>query len=292
MTNKQKYTISQVEGIIDSHLDSNTNFMFICNFSLAHYIYDYIHNDYGIDAECMELSSDVDEYYISLQFYKNEEIGFFCEFAKMDDGTYKYDEVDNIDYYVMSDMSFGDVREFLAGKGKVIFCEFVDESNVDDVELEEESYLCKCCSCDNDDCDEYNCTCGKPDCDEVENGNVDEYLEDENCIPCQCVECKMSRGELTDDEEYEIGLVEHYAQYIENSECECGSELRNILYSMLQECMSMGYENKQEEINESDVEESKVINIYIDNIQFPNVKDNINDFISGIKDYAIKYSKQ
>ena len=86
--------------------------------------------------------------------------------------------------------------------------------------------------------------------DECENGNVDEYLNDDNCVPCQCVDCKMSRGEFTDEEEYEIGLVEHYAQYIENSECECGSQLRNILYNMLQECMSMGYENAKDETRE------------------------------------------
>jgi len=242
--NKQKYTLSQVEEIIDNHLDSEQNLMFICDFSVAHYIYDYIHNDYGIDAECMELSSNVDEYYVSLQFYKDEEIGFFCEFARCNDGTYKYDEVDNIDYYVMSNMSFGDVREFLAGKGRVIFCEFDDESNVEELVTEDESYLCKCCSCDNDDCDEYNCTCGKPDCCD------NELLEDENCVPCPCVSCKSARGEFTPEEEYEIGLVEHYAQYIENSECECGSQLRNILYSMLQECMSMGYENAKDEMRE------------------------------------------
>ena len=237
--NKQKYTLSQVEEIIYSHLDSEQNLMFICDFSVAHYIYDYIHNYYGIDAECMELSSDVDEYYVSLQFYKDKEIGFFCEFAKMDDGTYKYDEVDNIDYFVMSDMSFGDVREFLAGKGRVIFCEF-----------------------DNENCleEEYDCE------------NVDELLDgEEHYQNCSCVSCKQFRGEFTEDEEYEIGLVEHYAGYIENSECECGSDLRNILYSMLQECMSMGYENAREE-NDEEIEGKNTVNIHIDNLIWDNSK--------------------
>jgi len=207
--NKQKYTLSQITDIIDNHLGSNNNLMFICNFSVAHSIYDYIHNDYGIEAECMELSSDVDEYYVSLQFYKNEEIGFFCEFAKMDDGTYKYDEVDNIDYYVMSDMSFGDVREFLAGKGRVIFCEFDDESNVNDVELEEanESYLCKCCSCDNDDCDEYNCTCGKPDyCEDNEIEIEEDHIDNDLVIQCDCPDCVDQRRidalEYEDEQEF------------------------------------------------------------------------------------------
>jgi len=50
----------------------------------------------------------------------------------------------------------------------------------DEMEVKEESYLCKCCSCDNDDCDEYNCTCGKPDCDDR---NI---LDNDNIIDCDC----------------------------------------------------------------------------------------------------------
>ena len=254
--NKQKYTLSQVEDIIDSHIESDRDFTFICGFELAHYIYDYLGNEYGVEANSVELSSEINEYYVSMTFFKDGDIDFFCEYAKWDqDGTYKYSEGDNLDYFVFTDMSFGDVREFLGGKDtKVVFCELVDEGCVDEMECE--------------------------------NGNM--MLED-NEIPCNCVSCKSARGEFTDDEEYEIGLVEHYAQYIENIECECGSELRNILYSMLQECMSMGYENKQEEIDE----ENKVINIHIDNIQFPNVtdKNELIESLSKLPEFAMKYAK-
>ena len=109
--------------------------------------------------------------------------------------------------------------------------------------------------------------------------NMDELLDgEEHYQDCDCISCKSARGEFTEDEEYEIGLVEHYAELIEMSECECGSDLRNILYSMLQECISMGYENAKDEIDEvDDVEENEVTNnhisIHIDNINFPNVAD-------------------
>jgi len=231
--NKQKYTLSQVEEIIDSHIESDTNFTFVCNFELAHYIYDYLGNEYDVEADSIQLSSEVDEYYVSLNFYKND-ITFVCEYAKWDQaGTYKYDDGDKIDYFVFSNMSFGDIREYLSGDGCIRFCELIDE----------DEELCNCNDCDCKDgsaCD----GCGR----EVDNGNVEE--KEELVIPCDCVDCKSARGEFTEDEEYEIGLVEHYAQYIESSPCECGSELRNILYSMLQECMSMGYENSREEMRE------------------------------------------
>ena len=200
LINKTKYTPSQVKGIIDLNLQESKSFMFVCDFSLAHYIYDYLHNDYGIVATAIELSTDINEYYVSLQFYPDGDMDFVCEFSKIEeDDSYKYDESNDVNYYVFSNMAFGDTREYLIGKGELDFCELVDEDCVNELLDGEEHYQ-----------------------------------------NCPCVSCKSARGEFTDDEEYEIGLVEHYAQYIENSECECGSELRNILYSMLQECMSMG----------------------------------------------------
>ena len=71
--------------------------------------------------------------------------------------------------------------------------------------------------------------------------NVDEFA----VHPCPCDYCQ-----LTDEERTEIELVENYAEYIENIECTCGCSLRNILYSLVQECMSMGYENSKEEMKE------------------------------------------
>jgi len=81
----------------------------------------------------------------------------------------------------------------------------------DEMELEEESYLCKCCSCDNDDCDEYNCTCNKPYCCD------DEYLNDENCVPCQCETCCEYRGEFDDEDECEFCTCEYCTEEREQS---------------------------------------------------------------------------
>jgi len=205
MINKTEYIFSQVEDIIDYNLQESKSFLFVCDFALAHKIYDYIHNDYGIIGTSLELCSDIDEYYVSLQFYPNGDMDFVCEYSKGEDDNYKYDEVDEIIYYVFSSMSFGEVREFLVGKGELEFCKLIDDTH--------------------------------------------ELLEGEDHYQdCGCVSCKSARSEFTPEEEYEIGMVEYYAQYVENSEC--GSQLRNILYSMLQEGISMGYENAKLEMRE------------------------------------------
>ena len=80
---------------------------------------------------------------------------------------------------------------------------YMEQFKVEELATEDESYLCKCCSCDNDDCDEYNCTCNKPDCcedNEVENGNM---MEEDicpvcgetncDCGECMCDDCRSQR---------------------------------------------------------------------------------------------------
>lgn len=67
---------------------------------------------------------------------------------------------------------------------------------------------------------------------------------------CQCVNCKSARREFTEQEETEIGLVEYYASLIEEIQCTCGCELRNTLYSLVQECIAMGYEESKQEVRE------------------------------------------
>lgn len=126
---------------------------------------------------------------------------------------------------------------------------------------------------------------------DVENGNM---LDDSNCEPCQCVECKSARDEFTEDEEIQIGLVEHYADLIEDIECTCGCELRNILMSLVQECISLGYEEAKEEM-ESELEEicdePKNITINIDNLTFNDVT-NGKDLITQLEKYAMIHRKE
>jgi len=78
----------------------------------------------------------------------------------------------------------------------------------DEMELEDESYLCKCCSCDNDDCDEsedyidndlvIQCDC--PDC--VEQRRLDQ---------CNCKECDCKDGSACDG----------CCREVEDNECDC-----------------------------------------------------------------------
>ncbi len=78
---------------------------------------------------------------------------------------------------------------------------------------------------------------------------IEERLENDNIeMSCQCVNCKSARGEFTEQEETEIGLVEYYASLIEEIQCSCGCQLRNTLYKLVQECVAMGYEEASEKM--------------------------------------------
>jgi len=197
MLNKNKYTLSQVENIIDSHIENSTNFLMVTNFALAHCICDYLNDTYGIEAEVLELSTEVDEYYLSLSFYGNSDIKFFCEFASWNQGKYKYDDVENNNYYIFTDMPFGETREYLKGEGDLQFCELVDDevelaTGDDDSNDSQYDVYDVCDECKNCiGCDEH---CGR--------GNRDEeYIEDcedeeleNNCDEfCTCEYCTEER---------------------------------------------------------------------------------------------------
>jgi len=179
MLNKNKYTISQVEGIIDSHIELDTNFLMVTNFALAHCICDYLDDSYGITAESLQLSTEVDEYYVSLQFSNDGNISLVCEYASWNKVKYKYDDVDKNNYYIFTDMSFGEVREFLLGKGDLQFCEFVDDEDVE-LAIEDNGQYDVCDECkDCIGCDEH---CGRGYRDE-------EYIED--CEDEDLEECEL-----------------------------------------------------------------------------------------------------
>jgi len=161
MTNK--LTLSEVKDIIDSHLESENNFMFACDFSLAHYIYDYLHNDYEIVAECLELSTEIEEYYLSVTFYpKDNEICLICENAKCSDGEYKYNDIcDGIDYFIFIDIDKNIAYEKLCGEGSWSWCELVEDNEVKETNVENDCGNCDGC-CDNDDeLEDDECDCEK-----------------------------------------------------------------------------------------------------------------------------------
>lgn len=146
MFNKYPYSLSKIEEIIDNHIKDSQDFLFVCDFALAHYIYDYLANDYGLTPEAVELSSEIDEYYVSMSFYKDGDIIFICESARGTSGMYKYNESDEIDYYIFTGMAFGEAREFLDGKGDMQFCELVEDVE-DQLEGEENYMECDCPDC-------------------------------------------------------------------------------------------------------------------------------------------------
>lgn len=229
-----KLTLTDIQNIIDIHIAESRNFLMVTNKDLAVYICEYLDEEYDITDEDEDF--DNEEFYVSMWF-DEDGIRFYCESARGYD-SYKYVETVNdqfVDYFVFADtgMSDEDVNKYLEGEGTWSWCELSDGD-------EDKSEFCKCCQCGSEDCEDFNCTC------------KDLEVEDmtDNEIPCDCPECKSARGEFTEEEELEIGLVEHYAKYIEEIQCTCGSELRNILYSLVQECMSIGYENSKEEMRE------------------------------------------
>ena len=250
MINKQKYTLSQVENIIDSHIESDRDFTFICGFELAHYIYDYLGNEYGVEANSVELSSEIDEYYVSMSFYKDGDIDFFCEYAKWDqDETYKYSEGDNLDYFVFTDMSFGDVREFLGGKDtKVVFCELVDEDceNGNTMEGYDSQYDVspECANCVG--CDEH---CGRGNHDdeyECEDNELEEQCECPICqaeqevkeLDCFCEECS---------EDYMKEFINECLEYVFNGCQECAIE---SVVKLAFKCKELGIESAKQDMIE------------------------------------------
>jgi hypothetical protein len=215
--------------------------MFVANRDLAELICEYVLDNYDLyDDEVNELSDKYEDYYVSLYFY-GDEVKFYCESARGCSGEYKLsDAIDEwVDYFICNDMSEKEANDKLVGDNCT--WSWIDVIGEDDCVVE--SNLCKCCQCDeNDCCNDYACTCGELECD----GGEDE-VEDELC---QCVYCKSARGEFSEEEEYEIELVEYYADLVESNKCTCGAEIRNILYSFLQEGIEIGYERAKEEMME------------------------------------------
>jgi hypothetical protein len=199
MTNK--LTLSEVKDIIDSHLESENNFMFACDFSLAHYIYDYLHNDYEIVAECLELSTEIEEYYLSVTFYpKDNEICLICENAKCSDGEYKYNDIcDGIDYFIFIDIDKNIAYEKLCGEGSWSWCELVEDNEVKETNVENDCGNCDGC-CDNDDeLEDDECDC--PIC------QAEQEVQE---LDCYCEECNS---------EFEKEAIEECLNIIFDNSC-------------------------------------------------------------------------
>jgi len=84
---------------------------------------------------------------------------------------------------------------------------YMEQFKVEELATEEDNQdiidpNCKCCNCNNDDCADFNCTCGESDyCkdNELKNGNM---FDDENYYECQCEDCiAMREAEFEQEDE-------------------------------------------------------------------------------------------
>ena len=93
---------------------------------------------------------------------------------------------------------------------------------------------CNCDDCTRDDCCE-ECTeensCNE--CDECE-----EYIDDD-CGDCN--ECVCNQEEFTDQQIEEIKMIEVFAYKLDNVNCDCGCEMRNLLYELFSIGKNVGW---------------------------------------------------
>ena len=149
----------------------------------------------------------------------------------------------------MSDMSFGDVREFLAGKGRVIFCEFDDENNTEELTTEEYDNQYdvspECANCDG--CDEH---CGRGNHDEEYIDEIDEDICSEcgetdcDCGLCMCDDCRSQRHD--DIVNASVGKVFEKIMASEG----CPNCIVDALFQMSLEMKRLGWSNHKDYINQ------------------------------------------
>jgi hypothetical protein len=134
---KNKMSLDDICDVIGSHVYNEKAIMFVCDYSLASAIVDYVEDTYGdcIDMldmfdDNIELDEEIDEYYVTIDFdrvkSKNQML-FFCEKARGTSGRYKMSDIDNIDYFIFTDMSDENVNAYLLGYGTRLRCELVED---------------------------------------------------------------------------------------------------------------------------------------------------------------------
>jgi hypothetical protein len=173
LNRRNEITLDEIFNRIDDAFDEKVNVVFVCNYDLALEISEYLFNEYDIEDENSQLDvEDLDEYYVSLYFDKDE-INFYCESARGNSGNFKVNDCGVVDYYVFLKMSKEEVSKSLQGDdGTMIgLYDLVDED--DDIEdFDDEGF-------DNEDID-----------DEVEAiGDfiieyVDKIIENDLCSQC------------------------------------------------------------------------------------------------------------
>jgi len=171
-----KLTLESIFQVIDNHIESETQFMFVTDNDLAEIICEYVADNYDLIDEDMELSDEYKDYYVSL-YIDEDGMRFICETARCLDGSYKYSDAlnDSVDYFICNDMSEYEVDKYLLGD----YCTW----SWIEVVCEDNCNVCdECSQCVG--CDEH---CGMGNHDEL---FVEEQKDNEECY---CSECNEDR---------------------------------------------------------------------------------------------------
>jgi hypothetical protein len=172
---RNEMCLSKVFSRIDDAIERNSNIMFVCNFSLAEEISEYVLDTYDIiDKNSALYDDDIDEYYVGLYFTEGE-IEFYCERARGISGQFKMTDAEGvIDYYIFLEMTDEEIEEKLLGEGSWGLYDLIwDEDDDEDCDSDE----------DKDDCEE-----DEDDCDDVVYdliaGYADQIVENDLCPRC------------------------------------------------------------------------------------------------------------
>jgi len=141
--------------------------------------------------------------------------------------------------------------------GEEYFRELEVEQCLEDDEIDETSY-CQCCECpDNEDCDDFECTCCK-------NEEIEEnYIDNDLVIQCDCPDCVVMREEIEfDDDECDclecrenrkIIFISEATKIIADGMCcpQCIYELLESVYDEGEEDgFDQGYDDAKEEMKD------------------------------------------
>ncbi len=158
-----KITYSDIEKIIDGHFEADRNFMFVVDRDTAEYIVDYLNDVYGCEDEVFDSFEDVDvdEFFITAYFDRDEDYSVYCECARGNSGRYKYSDIDHCDYFILDSTGMCDITA-----NKVLLGDGCTKSWFEIVDEDEDEYFgeygecvcdgdCECCECEEtDDVDE------------------------------------------------------------------------------------------------------------------------------------------
>ena len=115
------------------------------------------------------------------------------------------------------------------------FRELEVEQCLENDDSEDEESYCKCCSCDAEDCPDFNCTCDE---------DSEEEFDEEEYEPCQCNDCRTQRHEDTINE----SVSKAFDKIMESERCpDC---IIDALMEFSLEMKRLGWSDHRDYINE------------------------------------------